>query len=180
VGFLKKLKFGLYWGLVSTAALLLLLCRDKVNVMRQDRLVVYNISRHSVIERIQGKYVHPITIDTSRVAWFATKPAHTGWGAWTLAKAQESDCFKMKGKKILLLKAPNTENDTAAFPIDVLIVSCSLKALNPQRLQQAYHPEIIIADGIQPRWIIRKWIKDCSDLKIPFHAVGKDGAFTLE
>ncbi len=180
VWLMKKAKPALYLGLASTILLLFLLCSDKIAVMRQDRLVVYNISRHHVVERIKDNHYEAAAADTAKSVLFTVKQAHTGWAAWKPSFTKLPECFFLKGKKILILNSGLRNDSTIHFPVDILVISCPLKYLDPQLLQRTFHPKIVVAGSDQPRWLIRKWKEDCTRSGIPFHATGIDGAFTLE
>ncbi len=178
--FLNKAKRGLWMGMSSLLLLLAMLCNDKMRLMRQERFVVYNISRHTSVERIAGNHFQTLFSDTTPGELYASKLAHTGWGAWKAATNNNQDCFTVRGKRILVLKSAIATGDTSRFPTDILIVHCPLKDVTPEALVHSFQPKIIVAGGGQKRWVIQQWKSRCAVLHIPFHAVTNNGAFLIE
>jgi competence protein ComEC len=51
--------------------------------------------------------------------------------------------------------------------------------INLDRLLQIHQPQLIIADGSNSPWTVRKWKKSCGKYKIPFYDTRKSGALKI-
>jgi competence protein ComEC len=177
---LRKAAYGLWLGLPAMMVLLLLLCHDRLTRMQQDRLVVYQVSRQDVADRIRGIFYYPLIEDTATSSAFAQRQAHTGWGAWRRGSTTPGSCCLIGGKRVLVLRQHPALQDTAVFPVDILVIHYPLKDVVLPQLQQVFRPGRIIAGGAQARWVVRQWKEQCRQAHQPFHAASTDGAFVLE
>lgn len=177
---MKKLKSGLWVGMSACVCLLVVLCAQKIRIQKQERLVVYNVSRHNIVERIKGNHYQTILSDSSRSEEFAARQAHIGWGAWKQLPSDAAEYFFIKGKRVLLLKDAAYSRNTTSFPVDILVIACSLKELRPQQIKLAFNPQKVVVGGNQQRWQVAKWETECAALGLPFHPVSTKGAFIME
>lgn len=173
-----KRKPALFIGLALSCLLVSLLINDKYRALRQHRLVVYNSGRHSRVEEIRGHHFNILGLDTAPNKM--TDQAHNGWHAWRCAPATHGDYFRIKNRNILLLKHPATADTCVPFPVDILIADYSLKHGSARRVKEIFHPKILVASSLQPRWVLQQWADSCRTIGQPFHAVAYDGAFVFE
>jgi competence protein ComEC len=80
------------------------------------------------------------------------------------------------GKKILIL------DSLGIYPKnikpDILLLIQSPK-INLERLFQTIQPKMVVADASNYKTIQKYWKATCSKQKIPFHATGEKGFYTL-
>lgn len=180
ISILQKKTNALLLGMGSLTFLLVVLCTGKYQLLQQERLVVYNINKQNIVERISGNRFYPLS-DSATAERYVTKQAHTGWQAWVSGKSvPHSDYFDYKGRRVLIMNDHFLMADGNQLPVDVLIANVPLKNLSPFQLQQTFHPKTIVASGSQPRWVLKKWKDSCLAIGQSFHAVTMDGTFILE
>ena len=85
--------------------------------------------------------------------------------------------YYFKNKKILIIDSLGVYQKEIRPDIILLVQS---PKLNLERLFQMYKPEIVIADASNFKSYIKVWEATCSKEKIPFHATGEKGFFSLK
>lgn len=81
------------------------------------------------------------------------------------------------GKRVLIIDSIGVY-PTTVRP-DIVLLTQSTK-VNLDRLIRDLKPPIIVADGSNFRSRIAKWEQSCLKMKIPFHAIGEKGSYTIE
>ncbi len=178
---LEKRRGALLFGLAALCALVGLMCVEEHRALRQDRLVVYaSGGQHAVAERIRGKRHVVVYADTSTVGLRALKDAHIGYRAWRAAprdSAARQEAFVVGGKRVLFL---NSEADySGTFPVDVLVLHCSLKGAEPATVRRTFSPALVVIPGGHPRWQALKWREAAKAVGLRVHAVAEQGAWEV-
>lgn len=169
----------LYAGLLSYA---------KFNLMHQRKMIVYNISRHSAIDFIDGDkywfYGDPDFEADGKLQNFHLKPARIFFQADksgdTLKSIVNRNVFwQFHNKKIMIADtAVSFEPLQDKIKTDVLVISHNPK-LKIADITSAVTPAVIVFDASNSLWKIEQWKKECSLLNLRFHVAGEQGAFIL-
>ncbi|MFT4093158.1 MAG: ComEC/Rec2 family competence protein [Niabella sp.] len=184
---LKKHKAGVWVALGGLLVFFLIRAYSFYNAGRQQKLIVYNISKHTVVDFISGRNYVAVA-DSGALQ-------HTATNSYTLAPSRTlhrvtpaaalpglyktGNAILFNSKKILFISNPvipgSTEN---RLPADVVILSGNPR-LYISSLLANITPRQIVIDGSVPAWKAAYWIKDCDSLKIPCHHAATDGAFVM-
>jgi competence protein ComEC len=178
---LKK-KTAVFVGLIATCLLLVSLCFDEWNTLRQQKLVVYNINKVNHIELIDGNYHCVFYSDTTipfKTNNYVLKPAHTGYRAWkSKLYTGNKEIMTIGDKTALILNEP--VNLDGGFPVDYLIVNYKLDNMSFEALQKTFSPRQIVLGSHISRSVADKWLIACQQQHIPLYSVSKEGAFVLK
>lgn len=180
VYFLHKKKTALFTGLTTACLLMLSFCVDEWQVLRQKKLVVYNIGRTNHIELIEGKYHTVIHTDTSvsnKKKGYVLKPAHTGWHAWKNKEKALPEIFKIGNETVLILNQPGST--TSRFPVDYVVINYPAKPTESEQIQTVFTPKKIIIGNISRR-AAEKWALLSGNNHMTIHTTALDGAFIAE
>ncbi len=197
---LQKIRF-LRWGLLLTALLFLVLIQHKIERLRQQKIIVYRIKKHSAIDLIEGRnnyfFCDSGLIHNKSSLLFHVK--HNWWdlgiektfaGQHTLlyagAKAGNFRCrsnlIYFGHKKLLCLNPQNQHllpYLQLSETIDLLIVSNNVK-VNLSKLKAQLKFDKVIFDSSNSTQKIKYWKQQCEADGIPFYDVNKNGAFVEE
>ncbi len=176
-----KNKTALFSALGAACLFAFLLCVDEYNVLRQRRLVVYNIPKAKHIELIEGKFHKVISTDTlvpEAKKEYMLKAAHTGWHAWrNSAERDTSELFVIGDKTNLLLNKPGRWSGT--FPVDYLVVNYSARPEEISMMHKTFTPRIIILVPVGTRRSEARLLEAAKEANLPAHSVIGAGAFTV-
>jgi|GEM_PF-429850 len=178
VFFFKKKKPALFLGLSSLILFQCLLLRDQIAAQQQQKLLVYQVNQRALIDLIQGKSYLPLGSDTAGRDHRIALTARTGFSAWRKSRNTLPHAFVLNGKKVLLWEAPFLP--TTTLPVDVLILSDSLKHFSLSRLQAAFPAKQMVVTGAQSRWLLQQWKDSAARRGQAFHATLLDGAYVME
>lgn len=155
---------------------------------RQQKLIVYNISKQSAIDIIQGTHYQFIgDYDLSGNSFpnnFHLKPArillHANSRESDTAQYSAGYILKMENTSIVILdNSFHTFSSANKVPVDVLVVSKN-PSLKIAQIQQQFDCKEIVFDSSNPLWKIERWKKDCDSLHLRFHSVPEQGAFVMD
>ena len=169
--------------------------------LKQKSLIVYNIKKTSAIDLIDGKnhlflsdsyfsdssktykmhlknnwsrmqLHHPDFINTKLFS--KTKPTNTYISAFT-----ENNFIQFYNKRLVIINKNNYNIiSSSKINVDYLIISENIyKEIG--ELLDSYIPKLIIIDSSNSLKKTEKWIQECIELKIPYYAVLKSGAFQV-
>jgi competence protein ComEC len=177
----RKSSKALITSLVGASVFLLLLCFKNWNVLHQEKLVVYNVSKLNYAEYISGDICQSLrsaggTISGKKLA-YATKEAHINWGIVASAPPQSKELFSVAGKKLLVLNEPLNSSPTSFENIDYLLINYPLKGFDALHLQNAFHFTKLIVGSNQRRYVAEAWKDSCLKHRIPAHFTLLEGAF---
>ena len=174
---MRKIKTALYTGLGAMVILLIALCFDEWQALRQERLVVYNTGGSNCVELIKGKYYHTLVQDTGNAGkiFYATNPAHIQWHAWHKG-SETGEVFTINGKTAILLNEATYGNQQ--FAADIAIINYRGN-VEPAELKKTFAlSTVVIGNSIAPKQ--REQIKmKCESAGITCYSVSEKGAFVL-
>ncbi len=166
---------------VFTSILTFQLCLliQKINTYTEKELIVYHISRHSLLtERIGKKIV--VYADRTILKNQKTNPLlqaySTAHSSYQTDGQQLPNFLYFNSQKIAILDS-NFIVKQDINP-DICILTTSPK-INLERVIQNKKPKLIIADGSNRKSYIALWKKTCRKQKIPFHATSEKGFYKL-
>ena len=120
---IKRQKAALFMSLAGACLLLTSFCNDEWISLHQHRLVIYNTTRASHIELVNGKTYTVLNTEIAnhkKIA-YTVKPAHTNWGAWQESNDTHSEVIDINGKTVLLLNREIT--NVPPFPVNYLFIN---------------------------------------------------------
>ena len=179
---LSKRNYFLFSGLGAAVLLLISFILQDWHAIKQNKLVVYNISGHSIIDYIEGKQHKTIFVDgagiNSKNYQFNLFPAQLGLRAMgNLKKDISNDFWIIKKKRILILSKNYKLKSKEHFPVDYLILNKE-SPFDSEFWHATFQPQTIILDGSIPRWKAQKWKEKIQeDTGLPVHWVQEDGAW---
>lgn len=97
---------------------------------------------------------------------------HTGWHC-------TGGFFLFCGKRFMVLDTRIPARLKDGIRIDYIICAAGSHR-NPERIREVFHPEIVIMDGSNPAYVVRKWVRDAARMNMKIHATQSDGAFIKE
>ncbi|QEC57202.1 ComEC/Rec2 family competence protein [Flavisolibacter ginsenosidimutans] len=174
----------LAWTALSSFAVFMLIRTVSFSeAERQQKLVVYNVPKHTAIDVINGRN-YAFLGDTSLLYDDFARNFHLQPSRILhRVSAQKSDAdtksFLLNGKQVVVMN--ETMPLVTANPkltVDVLILSRNPK-LYISKVLDAFVVKQIVIDGSVPAWKAALWKRDCDSLRIPCYNVSEDGAFVM-
>ena len=175
---IKRQKAALFMSLAGACLLLTSFCNDEWISLHQHRLVIYNTTRASHIELVNGKTYTVLNTEIAnhkKIA-YTVKPAHTNWGAWQESNDTHSEVIDINGKTVLLLNREIT--NVPPFPVNYLFINYPDET-DLFKLQKIFSPSLIIIGNNYSREQTDKFVKACAGKNIQLHIIANDGAFVL-
>lgn len=196
----KKSNF-LVGGLSVLCVLAGMALMRQYNILNEQKLVVYDVRGHSVVDVFTGNKVFSLS-DTAayreeRPIDFAAKNNRVFSGG------------KMVGK--FLFEIPEKEENTANSPywrsgnfftagsFTIAVVDRNFLTYKPKNplpvdfvflrenprleideLKGLFDFKMLIFDSSNNRWTVKKWVETCKKMSIPFYDVSSEGAFIAE
>lgn len=178
--FNKKSRY-LFAGLSALCLLLVSFVIQDIHAVKQERLIVYNVSGQTMIDCFTGKKVmhynnQPVDEKTYN---YNLLPARLGFRAIKKMNTTQH-IWLVRDKTILVLDANYLpEKSNHSFPVDYLIITkhCTYQ---PEIWQQVFHPVQIILDSSLPRWKAQQWKDKLEKSGAAVYSVGERGAFILD
>ena len=149
------------------------------NTQNQRELVVFNIKKNTLITERNGEYVVLFANDNL----LKTVDKNKNFVSYLMAnfsslktKNKVQNLLFFNGKKILIL------DSLGVYPKnirpDIVLITQSPK-INFERLFQTLKPKMIVADASNYRSYVDFWKATCLKEKIPFHATGEKGFYSI-
>ncbi|MFV5687078.1 ComEC/Rec2 family competence protein [Flavobacterium sp. ZT3R25] len=176
----KKPSFNkLAMVLISIILLQISYIKNRSDLENQHEWVVFNSKKNTLITERNGEkvtlYANDSILKASRKNTILTSYLVGNFSALESKKRIQNTTF-FNGKKILILDSlgiyPKNINP------DILLLTQSPK-INLERLFQTVKPRIVVADASNYKTLQKYWKATCSKQKIPFHATGEKGFYTL-
>ncbi|RYF91940.1 MAG: hypothetical protein EOO03_00105, partial [Chitinophagaceae bacterium] len=159
-----------------------------IQVSKQKKLVVYNVSRQRAIDFIEQDRHFFIGGEALKqeglLQNFHLKPARIAMQATSEAKQlrslhQQDALWNFAGKRILLLDSSWLPAPAAQLTlVDVVVLSYNAP-ISITQLTSAVKPAVVVFDASNNLWKIEDWEKECEQLHLRCHSAAKDGAFVL-
>jgi competence protein ComEC len=176
---------GLRFAAICLLLLLGLRAIDFYQRNRQQLLIVYQAPRLSGIDLFRGRNLYAwgdsalltnaasrrFFLEPARILYRAGRREETilpekGW--WLLCAGTQ---------KIWLVRSAPGADSLSPTGSDLLLLS-GKKAPGPRQLPAPFYRQVV-ADAAVPARVLRYWQQHCDSLKIPFHAVSREGAFVM-
>ncbi|HYF32112.1 MAG TPA: ComEC/Rec2 family competence protein [Chitinophagaceae bacterium] len=150
----------------------------------QRKLIVYNISKYSAIDFIQGRnyfFAGDAVVQSDKsLRNFHTEPSRTLHRASPATALQgllgKDSLFEFHGKRVLLVSGRTPVSIVPGTRIDIMVLSKNAGVqLGP--LLQALQIRQVVADGSNAPRYATIWRQQCQTARIPFHYVSENGAF---
>ncbi|MEP6711668.1 MAG: hypothetical protein ABJA37_04585, partial [Ferruginibacter sp.] len=182
----NKMMFRL--GLASLLAFTMLHAYAKFRLLRQQKIIVYNVPQHMAVDFIfkdQHYFVGDSILQVDGVLQnFHLKPARVALqlnpaGAFSNL-IHNGMYWQFAGKKCLFIDSTIKFYPLAQkLNVDILLISKNPK-ISIADITAAVNPGIVIFDGSNSLWKIGNWKKECEQLLLRCHSVAEEGAFILE
>jgi competence protein ComEC len=185
---MNKDKRMLYLGLCCLTLFAALHLRAFIQLQEQQKLVIYNVSRHKAIDFIdQDQFVFTgdsIMMKEGLQQNFHLKPARIALQANRQVNSLPSlqafnGYYQFHDKKLLFIDSttilPAGNNPIA---IDVLLFSHN-PSVDIKEVLTTVRPACIVFDASNSLWKIQKWKSACEELILRCHSVPEEGAFIL-
>ena len=184
-----------YWLLrkynkAAIAALMCIFLFLLVNVfanyttMKQQKLVVYNLPKLSLIDVVTANQYSTISdttmaIDTALYK-YNVKPSRQVLGLGKAnAVGQQAPLYQFGNNAILVINKPYVFNTLTNKPTLQYTILANNPLLYIDSLLQYFTLKQVIADASNPTWKVKLWQADCLRLGIPFYNVAIEGAFVV-
>lgn len=186
---LQKRSKMLLWALFFLLVYCVVIIVGKWQCYRQEKLIVYNVSKYKAIDFIEGNnycFVGDtvLTID-GMMQNFHLKPARIFYqlrkNTAALNNLQYEYPFCVFNHHSILMYDGSFDITEAGIPLNVdwIIVSGNPK-LRISDLVKKVNCKKIIFDSSNSLWKIEKWEKECDELILPYHSTSKQGAFVAD
>ena len=178
---LRRSKTAFFTAGGALSFLLILSSFQEWEALHNNQLVVYSVSKNTLIDRQSGKKSHVVEHDTDAREMQTVRFARTGNGSWRQSKdSLLQPVLLVNGKLILVLRNGGSFDSTAHFPVDVLVIARPLKGLSPLKLQQTFSPKQMIAGSPEKRYKLLAWQDSCRQIKQPFQSTLLAGAAIID
>ena len=172
----------LFSGLGAISLLVLSFILQDIRALQQQQIVVYNVTRQSLIEIYTGKSAKLYgadedTLDQKTRSYYLL-PSRLMHRTRRVIdpEIKNAPVWKIRGRSVLWWNENLHIKPGSVFPVDCLIVSNSA-AFNPEIWQQTFQPSLIILDGSLPRWKAQHWKNTLTQNGTRVHWVQEDDAW---
>ncbi len=191
------LTYRIRWVIMAISCLLVVSCVQlgtKYNQVKQQQITVYAINKKSAIDFIDGAMIYELADSTLTESDYIYNIQNNRWAKGTAevipikkTDIQTNNLYK-KGNVLQFYKIKMVIVEQA-LPINRLIKNRLITDYlviqkNPlidiDQLLNYYDFKTIIFDSSNTSWSVKKWVKSCEQLDIPYHNVKQDGAFTID
>lgn len=191
----RKNKRWLQGALVSFLFLLLVVAYGNENFIEKRELIIFNVNHSSALAVVNGNN-HILFADTSLLQRKGDIDFHiepflkaNGWEDETIHSLEDSiflstdfvhsgkGRMKAMGKQIVIVDptfSPTNEKETC----DILLLHGNPKT-KLDTLISHLNPSLVVADGSDGKWRIKKWKTICEQRKINFYDVQEQGALII-
>ncbi|MEO6538473.1 MAG: ComEC/Rec2 family competence protein [Ferruginibacter sp.] len=185
---LYKNKIIFRLGLVSLLAFTMLHAFAKFRLQQQQKIIIYNVSKHRAIDFVHKNKYHFIGDSILQVDGvlqnFHLKPARVALqleasGAFNNLE-HHNKLWHYAGKICLFMDssivlAPLKQK----IRVDILLISKNPN-LHIADITTAVTPAIVVLDASNSLWKIENWKKECEQLLLRCHSIPEKGAFILD
>ncbi len=185
---LYKMSRLLLYGVSFLIVFFIYTATDIWQKTHQQKLVVYNIPKHSAIDILSHEkaicfYDKTLPADITANS-FSINPAHTlfrinEYGNYALPR--DINLFYQAGEKKIII----ISHQLPALQIkqkckaDIVVITGNPK-IYIDDLCKSIDCRIIIADNNIPQWKLHKWKQDCDQRHIRFHSILQQGGFVAD
>ncbi len=154
--------------------------------MRQQKLIVYNLSQHTAIDFMLGNRYQfigdSVLLQDGFLRNFHLKPsriAHRTYHTPIRHNSVQQQAFEINQKKIIHINQ-SYRYDSLVTPLlaDIVIVSGNPR-LFINDLIKTINSKLFIFDSSNPQWKVNLWKKDCERLQLNYFCTSDRGAFVM-
>ena len=188
LGLISKNKIFLKGALASLLLFISVWSYGKIRFLKQKKIIIYNVSRHTAVDFIAGNkyffYGDDELLADGALQNFNLKPARVSLQAEPTSDTLKAlthlgRLWQFYDKKILIIDSTvKFESAGKKLEVDVLLISHKPK-INIQDITAAVNPAIIVIDGSNSMWKIGEWKTECEKLHLRCHITGEQGAYIL-
>jgi competence protein ComEC len=179
---MEKKKILLWTSLISLLIFSVFRTISFFEAVNRRELVVYNISKMSAMELVEGRnavFLGPANALTNAfINDFHLKPLYTIYRTKHRNFFPHLKYFSFGEKEILVLDRTIPKKVKNKIVVDVLVLSGNPK-LYMQELMNVITPSQIVLDASVPQWKAKFWRADLDKMKISYHDVTEKGAFVM-
>ncbi|HTE26159.1 ComEC/Rec2 family competence protein [Flavitalea sp.] len=180
--FFQKAKTGIWVALSGMISFFMMRSLSFYNAVNQQKLIVYNVSKSSALELIEGRnalFIADTSVSSNQlVLRFNISPSRIVHRISNVYSPEggtgKSYLLRHGGKLIVFSKFPVY----CSIKPDLLIVSG-----NPRgkfvNFARGELPVMVVFDSSNPAWKARAWSQECKSLGIRYSAVSDEGAFVM-
>lgn len=187
VWLIKKNKQMFYLAAASFLCYLGLRSIDILGVTHQQKIIVYNVPKHTAIDVVEGgTYTFigdAVLLQDGFLKNFHLKPSRiiNRIDKGVLKKVSVKDnIIEAPGTRVIIVdKALSPEYPQQKIQADVVILTKNPRLYISQLLMH-YDCKMLVFDASNPLWKVRLWKKDCDSLHLPHHSVPEQGAFEMD
>jgi competence protein ComEC len=184
---LNRNKQMLFVSVLSIIGYIGLRSIDIMQVNQQQKLIVYNVPKHTAIDVVEGRnylfYGDSSLLEEGFLRNFHLRPSRIvnrmSPGILKSVVINEN-LINSSSKNIIVLDHPLPyEKPVEKTPADVIIITKNPK-LYINQLRDHYNFNLLVFDATNPLWKIRLWKKDCDSLHLRHYSVPEQGAFEMD
>ncbi|ANI89033.1 hypothetical protein A9P82_06835 [Arachidicoccus ginsenosidimutans] len=175
-----------------TTTLVCAFCFFTINIVRhihvshQQKTIVYNISKHTVIDFVKGSSYVNFSDTTftkfSEEYQYILKPARNFLHVKTKNNFPELRTiypeFQFKNKSIFILNNSSANQLDTNKKTDVFILSNNVD-IDFRQMKNHFPKTIFVFDNTNKLWKINQWKKACDSVHLHFHSIPAQGAFVM-
>lgn len=154
--------------------------------IRQQKLIVYNLSQHTAIDFMLGNQYQfigdSVLLQDGFLRNFHLKPsriAHRTYHSAIPNSSVAQHAYQINQKKIIHINQ-SYRYDSLAAPLfaDVVIISGNPR-LFINDLLKTIDCKLLVFDSSNPQWKVALWKKDCERLQLNYFCTSEQGAFVM-
>ncbi len=185
---LYKNKRALITAISSLIAFFILRDINVIHHSQQQKIIVYNVPRHTAIDFISGNTCcfsgDSLVITNALLRNFNIKPSRVkdrlSVNNNVLLPHFDNTIINYSGKKILLLDKPGLRLTSAPkIHVDIIVIDGNINN-SVAELNEMFDCNTYIATGNVGVWKSTQWKKDCEQLHLRFHSVAQQGAAIIK
>jgi competence protein ComEC len=181
--FIKKQFKPLLVGLGLIAVFWMIHIAERQQALQQQKIVVHNANRKSMVQLFDGQKYYVMTTDTitasdvrnilhpTQLIYRANTPTQ-----WPITTNETMSMCVFDGKKIVNINQKFSNATTQLLQVDYLILSHN-QGNSLEALMQQFDCKQWIADGSNSLWKIEQWKKEAATLHLPLYITAEQGAF---
>lgn len=179
----KLNKAYLFWSLFTGFIIMANKSFDTISAEKQQKIIVYDIPKHSALEIISGRTCAFICdvdlVNNQSLLNFHITPSRMLHKITKETRILDGNDITFKGKHLAFLDRTFLNyTDTTRKRFDLVIFSNKTKNSMLQ-FNSWFHIRLVILDSSIPSWKANQWKKECDALRIPYYDVVEKGAFVM-
>jgi competence protein ComEC len=186
---IRKNKRYFKFGILCLFAFVVLQTYNSWQMMKQQKIIVYNVPQHQAIDFVSGNNYRfigdSILLEEGLLQNFHLKPGRIALQLDNRVDSlngifQDKIFYQFQNKRIVIINKPVIiDIPQQKINVDLVIISKNPR-LYISQLTEIFNCNQFIFDASNPVWKIEKWKKECNDLQLPNHSVPGEGAFVYD